>query len=70
MACIILCIYRSTINSLESRLQQWSEYETLKDECLAWLRETDTKLHAIDLKATAEEKKAQLEILKVECEYQ
>ncbi|XP_024081429.1 nesprin-1 [Cimex lectularius] len=54
----------STINALESKLQQWSEYEALKDECLSWLRVTDTKLHAIDLKATADEKKKQLEILK------
>lgn len=50
---------------LESKLQQWSDYELLKDQCMAWLRETDTKLHAIDLKATFEEKKEQLEILKV-----
>lgn len=61
----LILIFRSTINQLESKLQQWTEYEALKDQCLAWLRETDTKLHAIDLKATADEKKEQLEILKV-----
>lgn len=37
----------------------------MKDQCLSWLRETDTKLHAVDLKATADEKKEQLELLKV-----
>lgn len=37
----------------------------MKEQCLAWLRETDTKLHAVDLKPTLDEKKQQLEILKV-----
>lgn len=32
---------------------------------MTWIRETDTKLHAVDLKATSQEKKEQLEILKV-----
>lgn len=32
---------------------------------MTWIRETDTKLHAVDLKATSQEKKDQLEILKV-----
>jgi len=50
---------------LDTKLQQWNEYETLKDQCLTWIRETDTKLHAVDLKATSQEKKDQLEILKV-----
>ncbi|XP_064211053.1 muscle-specific protein 300 kDa isoform X18 [Tribolium castaneum] len=53
-----------TISQLESKLEHWSEYETLKDQCLAWIREVDNKLHSIDLKATAAQKKAQLEALK------
>ncbi|XP_068085330.1 muscle-specific protein 300 kDa [Anabrus simplex] len=55
---------KSTIEALDAKLQQWNEYETLKDQCLSWIRETDTKLHAVDLKDTAEEKKEQLEFLK------
>lgn len=57
--------YRSTMEGLEAKLQQWSDYEALKDQCLAWLRDTDTRLHAIDLKATCSEKQQQLEELKV-----
>lgn len=53
------------MEALEAKLQQWSDYETLKDQCLAWLRETDTKMHAVDLKATLGEKQHQLDILKV-----
>ncbi|KZC10894.1 Nesprin-1 [Dufourea novaeangliae] len=54
----------STIESLENKLQQWNEFETSKERCLAWMRETDTKLHAVDLKATLQEKKDQLELLR------
>nr|CAD7429520.1 unnamed protein product [Timema monikensis] len=57
-------VHRSTIEALDSKLQQWNEYESLKDQCMSWIRETDTKLHAVDLQATAQEKKQQLEILK------
>lgn len=53
------------METLEAKLQQWSDYETLKDQCLVWLRETDTKLHTVDLKATLGEKQHQLDILKV-----
>jgi hypothetical protein len=57
--------FRSIIEALDTKLQQWNEYETLKDQCMTWIRETDTKLHAVDLKATSQEKKDQLEMLKV-----
>jgi len=57
--------FRSTIEALDTKLQQWNEYEALKDQCMTWIRETDTKLHAVDLKATSQEKKDQLEMLKV-----
>lgn len=56
---------RSTMETLEGKLQQWSDYEVLKDQCLAWLRDTDTRLHTVDLKATCVEKQQQLEDLKV-----
>ncbi|XP_076280585.1 muscle-specific protein 300 kDa [Lasioglossum baleicum] len=54
----------STIETLENKLQQWNEFETTRERCLAWMRETDTKLHAVDLKATLQEKKDQLELLR------
>lgn len=52
------------MEALEAKLAQWAEYETQKAHCLAWLRETDTKLHAVDLRATVLEKQEQLEALK------
>jgi len=52
------------MEGLEAKLAQWTEYETLRASCLAWLRETDTKLHAVDLRATVAEKQEQLEVLK------
>lgn len=55
---------KMTIDSLETKLQQWNEYETSKERCFAWIRDTDTKLHAVDLKSTLEEKKGQLEKLR------
>ncbi|XP_032455805.1 nesprin-1 isoform X11 [Nasonia vitripennis] len=55
---------KSTIDALEAKLQQWNEYEVSKERCLAWIRDTDTKLHAVDLKSTLEEKKEQLEKLR------
>lgn len=54
----------SAIRQIESKLDHWSEYESLKDHCLQWIRETDTKLHSIDLKDTAAEKQMQLDALK------
>ena len=53
-----------TIESLESKIKQWQEYENMREKCLNWLRETDTRLHAFDLKATFKEKSSQLDILK------
>ncbi|XP_074030429.1 muscle-specific protein 300 kDa isoform X10 [Leptinotarsa decemlineata] len=54
----------TAIKQIESKLGNWNEYESLKDNCLLWIRNTDTKLHSVDLKATASEKKDQLETLK------
>lgn len=61
----LLSALRATIEALEQRVQQWNEYEALREQCLAWLRETDAALHAVDLKATCQEKKNQLDVLKV-----
>jgi hypothetical protein len=60
-------IYRSSIEALENKLNSWNEFDTLKESCLTWLRETDYKIHAIDLKNSLEEKKSQFEELKVIC---
>lgn len=60
----LLSLIDTTVESIENKLLQWDEFEKLKDECIQWIRETDTKLHAVDLKATCAEKKDQLETLK------
>lgn len=60
----LLTSVKSTIEAIENRLQQWNEYEMLRDQCFAWIRDTDGKLHAIDLKSSLPEKKTQLETLK------
>lgn len=58
-------IFRSSIEVLENKLNNWNEFDALKESCLAWLRETDYKIHAIDLKNTLQEKKTQFDELKV-----
>ncbi|KAL0110413.1 hypothetical protein PUN28_013801 [Cardiocondyla obscurior] len=60
----LISAVKSTIEALENKLQQWSEFETSKERCLAWIRDTDTKLHAVDLKPTLADKKIQLEKLR------
>jgi len=57
--------FRSSIEALENKLNNWNEFDTLKESCLTWLRETDYKIHAIDLKNSLQEKKIQFEELKV-----
>lgn len=60
----MLATVQTTCEAIESKLQQWDEFEKLKDECINWIRAMDNKLHSIDLKATFDDKKAQLEDLK------
>ncbi|XP_033150837.1 nesprin-1 [Drosophila busckii] len=60
----LLASIAATIEAIEARLAQWAEYEQLRDCCLAWLRDTDNALHAIDLKESLCSKRAQLEQLK------
>ena len=55
---------RTTMENLETKIKQWMEYEGLKEACLNWLRDTDTKLHASDLNDSLEDKKKQLDSLK------
>ena len=60
----LLSSVQVTIESLEHKIRQWQEYESLKDNCLTWLRDTDTKLHAFDLNSNLAEKTLQNEKLK------
>lgn len=62
---IFILFYRTSIEALENKLNSWNEFDLLKESCLTWLRETDYKIHAIDLKNSLPEKKTQLEELKV-----
>lgn len=59
----LVAVVKSTVESVEKKLEQWMDYERMKDDCAAWLRDTDSKLHAIDLKSTGDEKRQQLEEL-------
>ena len=60
----LIAAVQATIESLESKIKQWQEFESLKDNCLTWLRDTDTKLHAFDLNESLTGKSSQLETLK------
>lgn len=60
----LLSLIQSTVESIETKLQQWDDYEKLKEQCSIWIRDTDNRLHSIDLRATNAEKKDQLEELK------
>lgn len=60
----LIATIESTVTSIENKLAQWDEFEILRDECHAWIREIDNKLHSIDLKSTLLEKKDQMEYLK------
>lgn len=59
----VLC--RNSMANIETKVQQWKEYETLRDECVQWLHDTNAVVHSIDLKATCDEKKQQSDTLKV-----
>ncbi|KAK3865215.1 hypothetical protein Pcinc_029165 [Petrolisthes cinctipes] len=54
----------STIEKVEATLNQWGDFEAMKDSIQAWLRETDSKLHAVNLNTTLTEKQETLELLK------
>lgn len=60
----ILSSVASTIDIIEQKIKQWCEYEAVKEDCLVWLRDIDTKLHMFDLKPTLSEKNEQLEELR------
>lgn len=58
----LVSFINKTIDNLENKIVQWNEYENIKDQCLTWIRNTDTQLHAVDLKATLPEKQDQFKI--------
>ncbi|RUS81756.1 hypothetical protein EGW08_010510, partial [Elysia chlorotica] len=53
-----------TKTDLEQCMDQWKDFETWHERCAAWLKDLDTRLRDIDLKATLPEKQAQLQKLK------
>lgn len=53
----------NSIEQIQSKIHSWEEYDRLKDQCSTWMRSADSELHSINLKATAEEKKEQLDRL-------
>ncbi|CAG9579065.1 unnamed protein product [Danaus chrysippus] len=55
----LVSFINKTIENLENKIQLWNEYENMKDQCLAWIRNTDNLIHAVDLKATLSEKQEQ-----------
>uniref|UniRef100_A0A2A4K817 Calponin-homology (CH) domain-containing protein n=1 Tax=Heliothis virescens TaxID=7102 RepID=A0A2A4K817_HELVI len=55
----LVSFINKTIEAMENKIQQWNEYENMKDQCLAWIRNTDNQIHAVDLKATLPEKQEQ-----------
>ncbi len=52
------------VEGLEAKIKQWGDFESVREECLSWLKDTDTQLHTFDLKGTLPEKQQQLEDLK------
>ena len=54
-----------TKTDLEQCMDQWKDFETWHERCAAWLKDLETRLRDIDLKATLPEKQAQLQKLKV-----
>lgn len=48
-------------STLENRLKQWNDYETILDRLLSWLAVAEMTLRNYELKSTLEEKQEQLE---------
>ena len=60
----LLACVQTTIESLEGKIKQWQDFESIKDQFLSWLIDTDTKLHAFDLNESLMSKTKQLQKLK------
>ncbi|CAL1544282.1 unnamed protein product [Lymnaea stagnalis] len=53
-----------TKKDLEACMDQWKGFETWYDRCGGWLKDLDTRLRDIDLRATLQEKQSQLDKIK------
>ncbi|XP_055538750.1 muscle-specific protein 300 kDa isoform X3 [Wyeomyia smithii] len=60
----LLVTMDSTIEKIQSKIAEWNEYESMRTNCIEWMRSIDSSIHSIDLKATLDEKKATLDYLK------
>ena len=58
-------IHLQTSEHLETTISQWSEFETLFDNNVTWLKDSELKLKDVDLKSTLPEKKEQHEHIRV-----
>ena len=55
---------QSIIESINNKLDQWNDFEALRDSCMDWVRNIESTLHSIDLKPSLVEKKNQFDKLK------
>lgn len=55
---------KAIIDSINNKLDQWNDFESLRDSCMDWVRNIESNLHSIDLKSTLIEKKNQHDTLK------
>ena len=53
--------------NIQSRLNQWTEYEDQHDKLVIWLNECEANLKTYNVKASLEEKIQQLDRFKVTC---
>lgn len=59
----LVCLCRSSIESLVLKLQLWNDFEGQKEACMVWLKATESKLHAVDLQPSLDGKMKQLNSL-------
>lgn len=53
----------STISAINNKIDQWNDFEKIRDSCMEWVRNIESNLLSIDLKPNLIEKKNQLEKL-------
>lgn len=55
---------QTILESINNKLDQWNDFETLRDSCMDWVRNIESTIHSIDLKPTLGDKKSQFDKLK------
>lgn len=60
----LLAAVDSTIEKIQAKITEWSDFEKLRTECMNWMRNVDSNIHSVDLKSTLDEKKNTLDYLK------